>query len=80
MRFLFSDFQRIVLRELAAIRWQVEETDRRVAALTTRRGIEVNTPVPLPMSTIDHVTRMEEWLETASNFEKLVCRHNHILQ
>uniref|UniRef100_A0A1I8GHX4 CCDC50_N domain-containing protein n=1 Tax=Macrostomum lignano TaxID=282301 RepID=A0A1I8GHX4_9PLAT len=55
-----SSFERVVLRELAAIRQQVEENGRHIAAISSRRGVNLRLPVDLPCTTVPDANTLSD--------------------
>ncbi|PAA67224.1 hypothetical protein BOX15_Mlig008587g1 [Macrostomum lignano] len=66
-----SSFERVVLRELAAIRQQVEENGRHIAAISSRRGVNLRLPVDLPCTTVPDANTLCDFLEIEGNMENL---------
>ena len=49
-----------------------ETTDRRIAAITAQRGISVEMPVSLPVSSFEDFSSLESWLVQEDNYSNLV--------
>lgn len=53
--------------ELSHIRETIDETLRKVAAITVQRGLELALPIRLPCQSVDDVSTLSTWLEEADN-------------
>ena len=50
----------------------VESLERRLAAITTHRGVDIEVPVTLPVSSLDDFNTLDEWLQESENLSNLV--------
>ena len=51
-----------------------ETLDRRVAAITTQRGLSLEMPVNLPVSSQEEFSVLEAWLQDTNNQSNLVSK------
>ena len=68
---VYSD-RKAFLQELTAVRSSAEATERMVASICVQKGASVELPVMLPLSNESDFNALEEWLQTAKNFDQLV--------
>lgn len=54
--------QKVMLREIAQIKCVVNENSRRLASITSERGVSLDLPVTLPVSTEEDLAFFVSWL------------------
>ena len=72
--------QRNVLTALTRLTEYAETMDRRLAAITAQRGVTVEVPVSLPMSSIEDFNSLAQWLiENKENHANMVNIDSYIV-
>lgn len=65
-------FHRTILTRVVALEGMVEENSRKLSAISIQRGVSIQTPFKLPLSTSEDFETASSWLVDEENFNNFV--------